>query len=234
MNFLFFGAHPDDLEFLAGGTIAKCVARGDRVTMAVATNGNVGSPTVSRDEIAAIREAEARDAAKVLGAADFIWLNENDEFLFDNEPVRRKFVDAIRQAQADVIVTHNPQDYHPDHNACSKLATDARILSAVRLIETAHPHLARAPELIYMDSLAGLNVLPTEFVDVTDFMDKKRQALGKHQSQNAWIRTIFFEDFPALMERQTAFRGMQAGTRYAEGFLRPMNWPRTSVPHLLP
>jgi LmbE family N-acetylglucosaminyl deacetylase len=234
MNYLFFGAHPDDLEFLCGGTIAKCVARGDRVTMAVATNGNVGSPTVSREEIARIREGEARAAAQVLGASDFIWLNENDEFLFDNEPVRRKFVDAIRRAQADVVVTHNPQDYHPDHTVCSKLATDARILSAVRLIESEHPHLAKSPELVYMDSLAGLNCMPTEFVDVTAFMDAKRQALSKHESQNAWIRAIFSEDFPALMERQTSFRGMQAGVRYAEAFLRPLSWPRTSVPNLLP
>src|SRR5690606_11250778 len=108
MNILFFGAHPDDMEILCGGTILECIARGHTVWMAVATNGNVGSPTLSKNEIAAVRKREAEEAAAVLGAAGLIWMDENDEFLFDDERTRLKFVDAIRQARADVIVTHNP------------------------------------------------------------------------------------------------------------------------------
>jgi LmbE family N-acetylglucosaminyl deacetylase len=234
MNILFVGAHPDDLEFVAGGTIARCVQRGDRVTIAVATNGNVGSPTLNRKEIADVRHKEARAAAETLGAADFIGLDEDDEMLFENERTRLKFVDAIRRAKADLIVTHNADDYHPDHIACSHLATNARIVSAVRLIETDHPPVAKIPELYHMDSAAGMNFHPQEYVDISDQMELKRKALAKHESQNAWIQAILGQDLPALMERQTSFRGLQAGVSYAEGFLRPIAFPRSPAKNLLP
>ncbi|TXI85589.1 MAG: PIG-L family deacetylase [Cupriavidus sp.] len=228
MNILFFGAHPDDLEILCGGTIAACVAQGHRVTMAVATNGNVGSPTHDREEIASIRRREAEAAAGVLGAAELIWLDEDDEFLFDDKPTRLKFVDAIRRARAEVIVTHNPEDYHPDHNACSKLAADSRILSAVRLVETAHPSLDRVPELYYMDSAAGINFQPQFYSDITAFFEVKRKALLAHDSQNAWLRAIYGHELTDIMQTQSAFRGLQAGVKYAEAFTQPSYWPKAA------
>jgi LmbE family N-acetylglucosaminyl deacetylase len=234
MNILFIGAHPDDLEILAGGTIAKCVQRGDRVTMAVATNGNVGSPTLSREEIAAVREKEARAAAKTLGAVDFIWIGENDEWLMETERTRLKFVDVIRQAKADLVVSHNGVDYHPDHLTCGKLALNARILSAVRLIESNHPPLEKTPDYYEMDSIAGINFLPQEYVDVSAQFEVKRAALAKHQSQDAWMQALFGHDVVQMMARQCSFRGLQAGVAYAEGFIRPAGWPRSTAKDLLP
>ena len=234
MNILFFGAHPDDLEILCGGTIAACVAQGHRVTMAVATNGNVGSPSHRREEIAEIRRREAETAAGTLGAADLIWMDEDDEFLFDDKPTRLKFVDAIRCARAEIIVTHNPEDYHPDHNVCSKLAADSRILSAVRLVETAHPSLDGVPELYFMDSVAGINFQPQFYSDITAFFEVKQKALLAHDSQNAWIQTIYGHDITDHMQRQSAFRGLQAGVKYAEAFAQPAYWPKAAeaVPFL--
>ncbi|MBP9914226.1 MAG: PIG-L family deacetylase [Opitutaceae bacterium] len=229
MNLIFFGAHPDDLEILCGGTIAQCVAQGHTVWMATATNGNVGSPTLTNAEIAAVRKKEAEAAAKCLGAAGLIWMNENDEFLFDDERTRRKFVDAVRQAQADVIVTHNPNDYHPDHVACSKLASDARILSAVRLIKTEHAPRPKSPELFYMDSIAGLRFEPQFFVDISDRFELKQQAVQCHHSQNAWLKSIFNTDLSQHVQVQSAFRGLQCGVSYAEAFVQPVYWPRQAV-----
>lgn len=229
MNIIFFGAHPDDLEILCGGTIAHYAAAGHAVWMAVATNGNVGSPTLSRDEIAAVRKAEATSAAERLGAAGLIWLDENDEFLFDDLRTRMKFVDAIRQAKADIVVTHNPNDYHPDHIACSKLATDARILSGVRLIETAHPHLEKGPELFYMDSIAGINFTPQFYVDITETFEQKMEALRSHDSQNAWLRSVFNHELLDVAKVQSAFRGLQVGRPYAESFSQPSYWPRRGI-----
>lgn len=229
MNIIFFGAHPDDLEILCAGTIATCAAQGHTVWMAVATNGNVGSPTLTNAEIAAVRQAEAESAARTLGAAGLIWMNENDEFLFDDERTRLKFVDAVRQAKADVIVTHNPNDYHPDHVACSKLASDARILSAVRLIPTAHPHLPKNPELFHMDSIAGIRFEPQFYVDVSAHYDLKQKAVQCHHSQNAWLKSIFNTDLSNFVQVQSAFRGMQAGVRYAEAFVQPVYWPKQPV-----
>ncbi|MDB6094421.1 MAG: LmbE family protein [Verrucomicrobia bacterium] len=229
MNIIFFGAHPDDLEILCGGTIAACVAQGHKAWMAVATNGNVGSPTLTNAEIAAVRKSEAEAAARCLGATGLIWMDENDEFLFDDERTRLKFVDAVRQAQADVIVTHNPNDYHPDHVACSKLASDARILSAVRLIKTAHPQTPTSPELFHMDSIAGLRFEPQFFVDISEHFELKQRALQSHQSQNLWLKSIFNTDLTSYVQIQSAFRGLQTGVRYAEAFVQPVYWPRKPV-----
>lgn len=228
MNLIFFGAHPDDLEILCGGTIARCVAQGHAVWMAVATNGNVGSPTLTNAEIAAVRQGEAEASARTLGA-QLIWMNENDEFLFDDERTRLKFVDAVRQAKADVIITHNPNDYHPDHIACSKLASDARILSAVRLIKTAHPQVGKSPELFHMDSIAGLRFEPQFFVDISAHFEKKQEALRSHQSQNIWLKSIFNTDLTSYVQVQSAFRGLQCGVKYAEAFVQPVYWPRRAI-----
>ena len=229
MNILFFGAHPDDLEILCGGTIARYASSGHEVWMAVATNGNVGSPTLTREEIAAVRKKEAFAASQRLGAKGFLWLDEDDELLMENRETRLKFVDAIREAKADVIVTHNPQDYHPDHVACSKLATDARILSAVRLIETSHPHLAQAPELFYMDSVAGINFLPQFYVDISETFSTKMEALSCHDSQNAWLKSIFNQELMDIARTQAAFRGLQIGAAHAEAFTQPAYWPRRAI-----
>lgn len=229
MNIIFIGAHPDDLEFLAGGTISRCASLGHTVWMATATNGNVGSPTLGKDEIAAVRKKEVTKAASALGAAGLIWLDEDDEFLFDDRRTRLLFVDAIRQAQADVVITHNPLDYHPDHNACSKLATDARILSAVRLIETEHRHLECVPELFYMDSIAGVNFEPEFFADITASYENKMAALACHESQNSWIKAIFDQELADMARIQSAFRGFQAGVTYAESFRQPCYWPKKAV-----
>lgn len=229
MNILFIGAHPDDLEILCGGTIRQCTQQGHQVWLAVATNGNVGTPDLTREEIAEIRKNEALAAAAALGACGLIWMDEDDEFLFDDKRTRLKFVDAIRQAQADVVVTHNPDDYHPDHIATSKCATDARILSAVGLIETVHPCLESAPELFYMDAIAGIGFSPQWYVDITPTFPDKIAALQCHESQNAWLRRIFDQGLLDIVNVQSAFRGLQVGVRYAEAFSQPNYWPKKAV-----
>jgi len=229
MNLIFFGAHPDDLEILAGGTIARCAAEGHNVWMAIATNGNVGSPDLDRDEIAAIRAREAEEAAAVLGAKGVIHIGVDDEFLFDDKPTRLKFVDAVRHAQADIIFTHNPNDYHPDHIACSKLASDARILSAVRLIETDHPHLKAPPELFHMDSIVGMGFVPQLFVDITETYEIKMASIRRHDSQISWLRSIFNKDLTQMAAIPAAYRGLQAGVPYAEAFLQPVYTPQRTI-----
>lgn len=229
MRILFVGAHPDDLELLCGGTIRKAILHGHEVWMAVSTNGNVGSPTLDRDAIAAVRKEEASAAAQSLGAKGFIWLNEEDEFLFDDRRTRLKFVDAIREARAEIVITHNPNDYHPDHITTSKCVTDARILAGVRLIETAHPHLAQIPELFYMDSVAGIHFQPQLYVDISDVFHEKEKAIHCHASQAAWVQTIFGFDYCLVASKLSAFRGLQAGVEHAEAFVQPEYWPRKTL-----
>src|SRR5262245_51661138 len=107
MRVLAVGAHPDDIEFLCAGTLAKYAQRGDKVTMAISTNGEVGSSTLSNDEIAKVREQEARASAAIIGA-ELVWLGYRDEFLYDNEETRLRYIDLVRECRPDVIITHDP------------------------------------------------------------------------------------------------------------------------------
>src|SRR5260370_31641242 len=127
MRVLAIGAHPDDLEILCGGTLARFAARGDAVTMGVMTDGSAGHAEIGAADLAVIREREARAAAAVI-SADFVWLGLPDEFVFNDEPTRRRLLEAIRAARPDLILTHDPDVYHPDHRATSRALFDANFV----------------------------------------------------------------------------------------------------------
>ena len=136
LRVLAIGAHPDDLEFYCGGTLARYAERGDTVVMAVATNGDMGSATHTMEEIGAIRKQEALDSAALIGA-ELVWMDYHDEFFFYNEETRRHMIEVIRMAEPDVVLGHWTDDYHPDHSLSGMAARDARIMTAVPLIVTA-------------------------------------------------------------------------------------------------
>ena len=101
MNILAIGAHPDDIEFLCAGTLALYAKQGHKIFIAVATNGNVGSPTLSKTEISEIRKNECLQSCKLINAK-LIWMNFDDEWLYDTPESRKRFIDAIRESQADI------------------------------------------------------------------------------------------------------------------------------------
>lgn len=235
MRVLAIGAHPDDLELLCGGTLAKYAKRGDEVFMAVATNGNVGSPTLGKEEIAAVRYEEAKRAAAVIGA-HLIWMNFPDEFLFNDRDTRIAFIDAIRQARPDVMFVHGTNDYHPDHRTAGQVAVDARIPATVRLVETAYPYCDRIPHLFVMDNVAGIDFEPEAYVDITDTIETKREMLLKHKSQDTWLKSLYGSDQGILhnMEIWSARRGAEIQTKFAEAFRSIRTYPLTGDNHLLP
>ncbi len=234
LRVLAIGAHPDDLEFQVGGTLAKYAARGDTVIMAVATNGDIGSATHTMEEIGAIRKQEALDSAALIGA-ELIWMDYHDEFFFYNEESRRHMIEVMRHAAPDVVLGHWTNDYHPDHSLSGMAARDARIMTAVPLIITASAHLQKIPVHFFYDTLAGIDFTPEVYVDVSDTFETKRQMLACHKSQNAWISDIFEgRSIAQMMEVQSAFRGLQAGVRYAEGFRALPTFPRARDYSLLP
>src|SRR5215472_5162228 len=133
---LAVGAHPDDIEILCAGTLARCRARGDEIVVCVATNGNMGSMTTQPPELGAIREAEARASAAYLDA-EVLWLDYPDEFLYPDHDTRMRFIEMVRQAQPDLILTHTPNDYHQDHRTVSELVFVASFIGAVPNVKTA-------------------------------------------------------------------------------------------------
>lgn len=235
MNVLAICAHPDDAEILCGGTLAKYAARGDKITIAISTNGEVGSPTLSKPEIAEIRRQEAKAAADLIGA-DLIWMGYPDEFLFDTEKTRLDFIEAMRASGAEVVLTHWPDDlYNPDHTLTGQIANDVAIMTTVPNIATASPVLKKIPIVYFVDSMAGIGFQPDEYVDITDFIDTKKRMLAAHESQvGDWLQDQYGSNAMEMVEVTSRFRGIQCGVRYAEGFIRAKAYPRNIVGTLLP
>ncbi len=233
MRVLAVGAHPDDLELLCGGTLAKYAQKGHDVTMAVATNGEVGSMTLPKEEIAAVRKAEAEEAATVIGA-NFVWMGYPDEFLFACEETRLAFINLMRRARPDVVITHAPTDYHPDHRTTGETCWDIRVMTTVPNIKTEYPVCEIIPEILYMDTIAGINFEPGQYVDITESFELKRKMLACHRSQGGWLESQYGMTYLEFMEQVARFRGLQCGVRYAECFSSSPTFPRWCKPSLLP
>lgn len=234
MNVLGLGAHPDDLELMAGGTLRRCVLRGDTVTMACLTNGNMGHVEIGPAELSDIRKEEARRASELIGA-QFEWLDFSDEWLMhEDQDARQAVVDVLRKHQPDIIITHAPDDYHPDHRASYHLVFAASFLATVPHISSPYGPVKRVPEMYLMDTLGGLGSSPVHYVDVTDVYPLKREALEQHQSQITWMKAHSGIDFADWMRVIAEYRGLQAGVKYAEGFSHERRWPGISTERRLP
>lgn len=238
MRVLAFGAHPDDIEFRIGGTLAKMKARGDEIFMCVATNGNIGSFRNTKEEIAKIRRQEAQNSADLLDAT-LIWLNEDDEFLFDTKETRLKFVEAYRIARPDVVFAPPYyQDYNQDHDITGYLAFTARVISTVKLIETEHENTAFVPPMFYCTP-HGLsqNYHAEYFVDITDTFDTKMKMFQCHASQQgAWCKDAFGVDYADMIVRENKQWASACGTpgvEYVEAFMLCKTWPIKAGAHLL-
>ena len=224
MNILAIGAHPDDIEISCGGTLAKYAKLGHKVFTATATNGNVGSATLPMEQIAAVRKEEARRAAAVIGA-EYICLDYDDEMFFEDRAARIAFIDLVRYCKADIILTHNPEDYNPDHELTSKIINDIAVMIPVAKIETRNKPYDKIPIIAYFESTNGLGFVPTEYVDITETMELKMAMCREHKSQVQWMqdnykdaigneKRDFLEDYYTVAR----YRGIQCGVKYAEGF----------------
>lgn len=235
MNILAIGAHPDDLEILCAGTLALYASQGHSVGMAIFTCGNMGDLTVPPEELAQIRKAESEAAAAVIGAR-VLWPGIMDEHVFPNEAQRRIMIDLMRESDPDIIITHSPNDYHPDHRYISQLVFDSYFQKGLPHIPQQTKPACRfgGTQIYYMDNLAGIGFLPTEYVDITSVMETKRRMLRCHKSQFKAISTLAHRDLEQLVDTQASFRGLAGGCAFAEGFCRVETWQRGLARRLLP
>jgi LmbE family N-acetylglucosaminyl deacetylase len=234
MRVLAVGAHPDDLEILCGGTLARYAREGHEVVMCHATRGDRGSFEYSSEEIARIRAGEAEQAAAIAGA-EHVSLELSDGEVNAADPEQRRLVvDLVREARPDVIITHSTGDYMADHNEVSKLVFDASFLSSLPLLESARPHHPVVAPIYFMETVGGAGFSPTEFVDVTETIETKVQMLEAHESQLRWLKEHDNVDIVELMRMATAHRGFQCGVAYAEGFAACTVWLRATTKRLLP
>jgi N-acetylglucosamine malate deacetylase 1 len=231
---LAVSAHPDDLEILCGGTLARFAREGHEVTMCHVSAGDRGSFVHTSEEIAAIRLLEAREAAALIGA-DHVTLGLSDGEVSAGDPAQRLLViDLIRSTGPDLVITHAPNDYMADHNETSKLVLDATHIATLPLLTTEHSAHDAVPAVYYMDTLAGVGFTPTEYVDISADVETKLAALGCHRSQLDWLKDHDGVDVVEQARVVSAFRGFQSGVAHAEGFSACLTWLRTRTVRLLP
>jgi LmbE family N-acetylglucosaminyl deacetylase len=189
-------AHPDDQEFTAGGTLAKWARAGSTIVSVCITSGNAGSneytpPHMTRALLAPIREEDQRNAWRVLGIYDVIFLGYEDGVLEPTIALRRDLTRLIRRHRPDAVVCGDPTvrfhgtTYlnHPDHRAAADVALDAVFPSAeTRLIfpelldEGLEPHHVKS---VFVHGASR----PDTFIDIAETLETKIAALREHKSQ---------------------------------------------------
>ena len=226
--------HPDDMEINCAGTLLKCKARGDRVVVCHLCNGDLGHEIIQPEELATIRAGEAKRSGDMAGF-EVIWGGFHDVDIYsENREARDKVVDVIRQVNPDFIITHDPHDYMPDHTATSRLVFDASFAATVPHYQSGVDTPARLVPIYYMDNLAGVNFVPTEFVDVSEQIDQKLAMLECHESQVVWMRDHDNIDFPDMVKTCCRYRGYQCGADYAEAFRMCQAYLKGTTKRLLP
>ena len=233
MNVLAIVAHPDDCVMMCGGTLARYAQGGHNVVMAVFCQGASCMPSLPAEQAAQIRGQETRAGAQLIGA-DLVIFGRADGGVATDETARRWVVEVIRRTSPDVILSHHPSDYIPDHRRAAELVDDCAIEATCPHIVTESPPCSQLSLVFYMETVSGLGFVPEEFVDITDTFETKRRMLACHESDIGSWRDHPVVDMMEWIEVVARFRGIQAGVRYAEAFCRAPIWGRMETRRLLP
>jgi LmbE family N-acetylglucosaminyl deacetylase len=220
-------AHPDDAEFLCGGTLIRLIRdKKWQVHIASMTAGDCGSALHGPEEISRIRRKEGADAAALIDAT-YHCLEEHDLLVFYNERALEKVTKLLREVRPSVVITHSPSDYMPDHEMTSYLARATAFAAPAPnfLRDRGHgPPLDRIPHLYYADAVEGKDPLgreipPAFYIDVSGVIESKAQMLACHASQRDWLRKHHGMDhYVQSMRDWSAHQGRSCGVAYAEGF----------------
>jgi len=148
LRVLCIGAHPDDCDLYCGGMALKYRELGHQVKFIATTNGDAGHHEIGGVELARRRYAEAQASAQVADL-EYQILDNHDGELQPDLATRKVIIGLIRQFKPDLVITHRPNDYHPDHRATAVLVQDAIFLVTAPNILPLTPNLADAPVLGY-------------------------------------------------------------------------------------
>jgi LmbE family N-acetylglucosaminyl deacetylase len=186
LRIICFGAHPDDCELQIGGTAALWAARGHKVKFVSVTNGDIGHWREAGAPLARRRRAEVEKADGMVGATTEI-LDIHDGELLPTLENRRMITRLIREWKADIVMSHRPNDYHPDHRYTGVLVQDAAYMVTVPGFCPDSPILTNNPAFFYYpDRFQKPNPFkPDVVVDISSVMEKKLDALGIMVSQFA-------------------------------------------------
>ncbi|MDP6466878.1 MAG: PIG-L deacetylase family protein [Pirellulaceae bacterium] len=221
-------AHPDDAELLCAGTLARARADGAVIGIAVLCRGDKGQPDPPIENLGDVRSGEMQAAAELLHA-ELLEGGFGDGELFDSVESRRTVVELLRQFRATLVLAHSADDYHADHRAASAVSEAASWFCASAGHKTESAPLAQPPALWWMDTVELVGFQPEFYVDVSEFVELKRQMVRCHQSQLARGENAGFSPLEEIMIRQSEARGAQAGAAAAEAFQQASAWKRTGA-----
>lgn len=195
MNILAIGAHPDDIEFGCGGTLIKYADKNHRVFLLVMTGGGLGASTATRAE-------EQLHSNTIMGVKNIFWGGYEDTHLMVEKDVISKIEEIISEVKPELIFCHFLDDTHQDHRHLAQTA-----ISATRYIRN----------VLFYEGPTTQNFKPNVFVDISDTLDRKINALRAHRSQ---VDKTNIEDLSIVeVARSSAnFRGIQGRVKYAEAF----------------
>lgn len=220
-DILAFGAHPDDVEISASGTILKYISEGKTVSIVDLTQGELGT----RGSIQT-RAIESTEASKLLGISKRVNLKLKDGFINSSEASIQSVIEQIRRFKPEIVLANAINDRHPDHGKAAKLVSDACYLSGLRKIKSqweGSEQDAHRPRLV-LHYIQDYYIKPDFVIDVSGFVDKKMQVIQAFNSQffnpespepNTPISSEDFFDF--LKGRMKGF-GRPVNYKYAEGF----------------
>jgi LmbE family N-acetylglucosaminyl deacetylase len=180
-----FGAHPDDADIRAGGVAAMFAARGHLVKFVSVTNGDAGHCEMGGGALAKRRRAEAQEAARRLGIAEYEVLDNHDGELMPTLEVRKQIIRLIRQWNADIVLSPRPNDYHPDHRYTGILVQDAAFMVLIPMVVTEVPPLKNNPVFLYYEDnfQKPQPFQPDIAVGIDEVWSKKLDAFEAEESQ---------------------------------------------------
>ncbi len=217
LDILAFGAHPDDVELFAGGTMAKMAARGYETGIVDMTRGELGTRGTP-----ALRKQEAARAAEILGVKIRVNLGLPDGYIAVNPEARLGVIRILRKYCPSIILTHHWDDKHPDHVNTSRLVAEAIHHSGLAKIKTGQTRY-RPPHLLFFKLPPGAQ--PGFVVDVTGFVDKRNAAIRSYRSQlfdpesREPSTKLSHPDFLTHVESIHSYYGTLIGTLKGEAFL---------------
>ncbi len=219
MRALVIGAHPDDNEFGAGGTVAKLARQGWQVIFIICTNGNKGShdPDMTSYRLSEVREAEQRAAAEALGVDRVIFLRNNDGELEPTLALRAELALYIRHFKPHYVFTHDPWKHymlHPDHRAVGFATIEGIVAARDHLLM---PGLGQIGIVVWRPQALFLwgAEQPDHVEDISDTLEIKIAALHEHHSQ-----LDENESWPERVRKRAAEVGEAAGFAAGEPFRR--------------
>lgn len=221
LDILAVGVHPDDVELGCSGTLLSHVQQGKICGILDLTQGELGSRGSSE-----LRALEASASAKVLGVACREQLGLKDGFFENNYESQLKVIQIIRKYRPEIVLANAIHDRHPDHGRAAKLVADACFYSGLAKIETTlngEAQHAWRPKVVY-HYIQDYTLKPDFVVDVSDFKEKKREAILCFSSQffnpqsNEPQTPISSPEFLESVFGKMSVFGRAIGVPYAEGF----------------